>query len=72
MTEKKRTTKPTKKTDTITITIQGVKRVRQELVDQLYHDFMVDDPSYLDKLTTWIPKDTKVTFSSTLEPQELG
>ncbi|PKN97981.1 MAG: hypothetical protein CVU42_13745 [Chloroflexi bacterium HGW-Chloroflexi-4] len=57
---------------TITITIKGVKRVRQEFVDQLYHDLMVDDPSYLERLTTWIPKETQLKFSSTLEPQELG
>lgn len=68
----KRIRKPVQKTDTITITIQSVKRVRQELVDQLYFDLMVDDQSYLDRLTSRIPKDTKVTFSSTLEPSEGG
>ena len=60
--------KPVKKSDTITITIQGVKRVRQEFIDQLYSDLMEGD--YLESLTTWIPKDTKLTFSSTLEPSE--
>jgi hypothetical protein len=66
----KRMSKTVKKTDTITITIQGVKRVRQELVDQLYYDLMLDDPSYLDRLCVRVPNDTKVTFSSTLEPSE--
>jgi hypothetical protein len=66
----KRISKQAKKSDTITIVIEGTKRIRQEVVDTLYFDLMVDDPSYIDRLPIRISKDTKVTFSSTLEPSE--
>ena len=60
--------KQVKKTDTITITIQGSKRVRQEVVDRLYSAVMED--GLLDDIPLNSRVDSKMTFSSTLQPSE--
>ena len=54
-----------KKRDTITITIQGPKKIRQEVVDRVFETVMEDD--LLEKIKTPI---AGLTFSSTLTPSD--
>jgi len=57
--------KPVKKKDTITIVIQGPKKIRQEVVDKVYQAVMDED--LLEKFSSPI---AGMTFTSSLRPSD--